>query len=77
MKLYYSYTRMSNFGDALNPRIFGRLFGNILDDDASALLVGIGTILNHRVPKEPHKYVFGSGLGYGAPPDVGDGRWTV
>jgi hypothetical protein len=75
MKLYYSFSRVQNFGDDINLWIFGRLLGDILDEDMSELLLGIGTILNHRVARAPMKNVFGSGFGYGYPPDLRDGRW--
>lgn len=77
MKLYYSYSRKGNFGDDLNPYIFSRLFPGLLDDDHTSILVGIGSILNHKVPKKPFKYVFGSGFGYGGRPDFSDKRWKI
>jgi succinoglycan biosynthesis protein ExoV len=77
VKLYYSYSRKGNFGDDLNPYIFSRLFPGLLDDDHRNILVGIGSILNHKVPKKPFKYVFGSGFGYGGRPDFSDKRWKI
>jgi succinoglycan biosynthesis protein ExoV len=75
MKLYYAHTQKGNFGDDLNPFIFSRLFPELLDDNQKDILVGIGTILNHKIPKNPFKYVFGSGFGYGGRPNLSDNRW--
>ena len=66
MKLWHCVNR--NFGDALNPWLWNRLLPGFLDRDASTLFVGIGTILDDRVPAEPLKVVFSSGTGYGPPP---------
>ena len=77
MKLYYAYTQKGNFGDDLNPYVFTRLFPGLLDEDQRDILVGIGTILNHKIPREPFKYVFGSGFGYGGRPDFTSNRWKI
>lgn len=75
MKLYYYKDEKGNFGDDLNPWLWNRLIPGVLDDDESELFVGIGTILNDRIPACPRKIVFGSGLGYGsAPPNIDD-KW--
>lgn len=75
MKLYYYRDRKGNFGDDLNPWLWSRLIPGFLDDDESELFIGIGTILNNRIPALPRKVVFGSGLGYGsAPPNIDD-KW--
>jgi succinoglycan biosynthesis protein ExoV len=75
MKLYWSTKH--NFGDSLNPWLWDRLLPGVLNDDSSELLVGIGTILNHKIPKAGHKHVFGSGYGYGAIPNVHGQDWTI
>jgi succinoglycan biosynthesis protein ExoV len=70
MKLYYyrSPEGVGNFGDDLNPYILGNLLTEILDDNASSQLIGIGTILNDRLPRNTkearHRIVFSSGVGY-------------
>lgn len=75
MKLYYFQSREGNFGDDLNAWIWPQLLGpNFFDNDASTLLVGIGTLLNHRIPKAGRTLVFGSGFGYGSMPAV-DATW--
>lgn len=70
MKLYYYQDPHGNFGDDLNPWLWSRLLPNLLDGDESTLFVGIGTLLNHRLPDAPMKHVFGSGYGYGELPRV-------
>ncbi|WP_306256567.1 polysaccharide pyruvyl transferase family protein [Pararhizobium sp. IMCC21322] len=78
MKLFY-YDHARNFGDDLNLYLWPRLLPkNFLDEDESELFVGIGSILWDFLPKEPMKYVVGSGYGaYTAPPNVNDGSWDV
>ncbi|WP_329743214.1 polysaccharide pyruvyl transferase family protein [Dyella sp. A6] len=76
MKLYYYKDRHGNFGDDLNPWLWSKLLPEMFDDDDSELFVGIGTLLNNNIPKQPRKVVFGSGAGYGsALPDIDD-KWT-
>jgi succinoglycan biosynthesis protein ExoV len=75
MKLYWSTKH--NFGDSLNPWLWEKLLPGAFDDDSSVLLIGIGTILNHKIPVPGHKHVFGSGYGYGWPPNVHTSEWTV
>jgi succinoglycan biosynthesis protein ExoV len=70
MKLYYFKDPLGNFGDDLNPWLWSRLLPDVLDDRDDALFVGIGTLLNHRLPASPVKHVFGSGYGYGEKPLV-------
>lgn len=76
MKLYFFKDDEGNFGDDLNPWLWPRLLGaDFFDDDANELFVGIGTLLNHRVPAAGRRLVFGSGYGYGQEPNVHDGTW--
>jgi succinoglycan biosynthesis protein ExoV len=74
VKLHYFKDPQGNFGDDLNPWLWPRVAPGLLDDDGRELFVGIGTLLNHRLPSAPIKHVFGSGYGYGAPPRT-DERW--
>lgn len=74
MKLMYYRDERGNFGDDLNPWLWERLLPGFLDDRDDVLLVVIGTILNHAIPAEPVKVVFGSGVGYGNLPILDD-RW--
>lgn len=73
MKLYYFKDPNGNFGDDLNPWLWKRLIPDILDDESeNEIFVGIGTLLNHRLPDLPIKHVFGSGLGYGRSPQINE-----
>lgn len=74
MKLYYYQDPAGNFGDDLNPWLWYGLAPELFDDDGSSLLVGIGTLINSKVPAAPRKLVFGSGVGYGAAPKI-DANW--
>src|SRR5690606_15093137 len=73
VRLYYYKSARGNFGDDLNLWIWPRLFPDLLDEDESELFVGIGSLLNHRLPPRLVKHIFGSGYGYGRPPDLSDG----
>jgi succinoglycan biosynthesis protein ExoV len=68
VKLHYFKDPNGNFGDDLNEWIWPTLVPELLNDDESELLVGIGTLLNRKLPANPIKHVIGSGLGYGQPP---------
>lgn len=75
MKLHY-FADAPNFGDALNPWLWPQLLGPRLDEDASRLFLGIGTILKAAMPSAQEYHVLGSGTGYGNLP-VPDARWRV
>lgn len=84
MKLFY-FTRsdkIENFGDSLNPWLWGKLLPQQLDEDPTTSFVGIGTILNGdlcaKLPQAKNLVIFSSGFGYGAVkfPTVTD-RWTI
>ncbi len=70
MRLFYFDAR-PNFGDALNPWLWPQLLGPCLAAEPATLFVGIGTILNQRIPAAPAYRVFGSGCGYGTLPAIG------
>ena len=89
VKLYYHKDPFGNFGDDLNPWLMERLLpdtftGHCYHDPAlrthhqsdEALFVGIGTLLNRKIPKDSIKAVFGSGAGYGPEPEL-DNRWRI
>jgi succinoglycan biosynthesis protein ExoV len=65
MKLYYFKDPHGNFGDDLNPWLWNQLIPDLLDDVADETLVGIGTLLNHRLPRTGRLHIMGSGAGYG------------
>lgn len=77
MQLYYYRDPIGNFGDDLNPWLWPQLFSRPLEQcfDDDTLFLGIGSILNQKVPSQPtKKVVFGSGFGYGSLPSVTD-QW--
>ncbi len=75
MKLYYFKDPKGNFGDDLNPWLWQQLLCDIFHDDDADLFVGVGTLLNHRIPDAPAVTVFGSGHGYGELPKQHQ-HWT-
>ena len=82
MNLYYYRDPIGNFGDDLNPWIFGKLLPNFFDlekinTSTDKIFVGIGTLLNKNIPKSPLKVVFGSGVGYGAAPNVHNDKYDI
>lgn len=88
MKLYYFRSRPANFGDDLNlwlwPKLLPQPFEGVCyhaeveardgNEEETTLFLGIGTLLNSRVPVSPLKLVFGTGTGYGSPPVI-DRNW--
>lgn len=75
MFLYYAKDPMGNFGDDLNEIVWPKLLPGVLSSDRNHLFIGIGTILNDRIPNAPRKTVFGSGYGYGTKPRLEEGQW--
>ena len=80
MKLCYH--DIDNFGDRLNPWLWEQLLPDVLDEDESTAFVGIGTLLNdrlpQRIPNARQTVVFGTGVGYskGNLPAIDD-SWTI
>lgn len=77
MELHYYKDAVGNFGDDLNPWLWPQLFPMPIRAcaDDQTLFIGIGSLLNHRVPSmPPKKIVFGAGCGYGPAPAVTD-QW--
>jgi succinoglycan biosynthesis protein ExoV len=66
MKLFYfrGENGVTNFGDELNMYLWPRVFPDAFDEDKSVQFVGIGTLLNDRLPAAPRTVVFGAGVGY-------------
>lgn len=69
MKLYY-YKRddgISNFGDTLNAWLWPQLIPEVLDEDETEAFVGIGTLINQKLPKRTPKahqrIIFTTGAG--------------
>lgn len=79
MKLTYYNEVPPNFGDELNTWMWPQLVPDgFLDEDASDLFLGIGSILWDDLPKASRKHVMGSGYGsYTNPPDASGPDWNV
>ena len=75
--LYYCKTPNGNFGDDLNLWLWPRLAPEVCDEQDARLFVGIGTLLNHKIPRKPIKMVFGAGCwNTGSLPKMDD-RWKI
>lgn len=72
MELYYYKDEFGNFGDDLNPWLWDKLLPGFFDGDEADWMIGIGTLLNHKLPAAGRKHVFGSGYGYGSKPLIDD-----
>ncbi len=79
MKLVFFRGKVPNFGDELNLTVWPALLPKgFLDEDASELFVGIGSIIGDHLPGKARKFVMGSGYaGYMGLPDVHDGTWDI
>jgi succinoglycan biosynthesis protein ExoV len=73
---YRGANGVSNFGDELNRSIWPRLLPGAFEHDDGTQFVGIGTLLNDRLPDAPRTIVFGAGVGYYGPPRPSD-RWSI
>jgi len=83
MKLYYYQRRdgNSNFGDDLNSWLWSQLLPGFFDEDPTIAFIGIGTLLNHllpkRVPQAQRLVIFGTGAGYGNPLTAVAHQWQI
>lgn len=79
MKFYQWPSPQGNVGDDLNAWLWPRLFGSdFFDGVPDILLIGIGSVLDNRHLKAPHRIVFGAGLrGESGAPDISAPGWTV
>ncbi|AEE24146.1 hypothetical protein Glaag_3212 [Glaciecola sp. 4H-3-7+YE-5] len=75
MKLFYFEAPEGNVGDDLNKWLWPKILGEKLDQDDSHLLIGIGTLLNHKIPLAKKYTVLTSGVGYGDLPNLRHGEW--
>ncbi|WP_018873491.1 polysaccharide pyruvyl transferase family protein [Thioalkalivibrio sp. ALJ16] len=66
----YRYRKRPNFGDELNDYLWPRFIRAPLEPQPGSedVLVGIGTLLNERLPDRGTLHILGTGYGYGAPP---------
>ncbi len=62
----------TNFGDCLNDLIWPHFLPSYELLHPQALLYGIGSLINHRIPADLDKYFFGSGFGHGQFPNIDD-----
>jgi succinoglycan biosynthesis protein ExoV len=78
MRLFYfqGFDGVTNFGDELNVYLWPRLVPAGFDRDDGTQFVGIGTLLNDRLPPASRTVVFGAGVGYYGPPRR-DNSWEV
>jgi succinoglycan biosynthesis protein ExoV len=78
MRLFYfpGSEGVTNFGDELNVYLWPRFVPSGFDTDDGTQFVGIGTLLNDRLPPAPRTVVFGAGVGYYGPPHR-DHTWEV
>ena len=78
MRLVY-YKSEPNVGDALNPWLWSRLLGDLLDEDRDHILLGIGTILVRGYEGDARKItVFGSGArSRRTLPDFAKAEWDL
>lgn len=75
MQLYYYKTPHKNIGDDLNSLLWGKLYSAKFEVKSDHLFIGIGTILNNRLPPKQYYTVAGSGIGYGELPRLADSSW--
>lgn len=68
MKLIYyrGINGITNFGDELNAWLWPQFLPGVLDEDRTVIFVGLGTLLNERLPPARETVVFGAGVGYGS-----------
>ena len=75
--VYFRAGGVTNFGDELNVDVWRHyLPGAFEGPDDGTQFVGIGTLLNDRLPAAERTIVFGSGVGYYGPPRR-DATWRV
>lgn len=79
MKLQFFRGEAPNFGDELNTWLWPRLLPAFFDDDASALFLGIGSIIGTHYDPRAKKIVFGTGFvpTYHDAPNVHSEDWDI
>lgn len=75
----YRYRERPNFGDDLNDYIWPKYINVKLggEEDTGEVFVGIGTLLNERLPEGQRLHIMGSGFGYGRADRCRKDRWIV
>jgi succinoglycan biosynthesis protein ExoV len=77
MQLGYFKAPRGNFGDDLNPWLWPRLLPGRLAETSDTVLIGIGSILDHRFDSFPRKVVLGAGARKPESVPSLDDSWTV
>jgi succinoglycan biosynthesis protein ExoV len=78
MHLYYWQSRQGNFGDDLNLWLWPALMPGAWSQEDGVVFLGVGSILNNRVPDGRLRVVFGSGVGYhDLPADYRGPGWRI
>ncbi|QDU70305.1 Exopolysaccharide glucosyl ketal-pyruvate-transferase [Mucisphaera calidilacus] len=70
------YCEIANVGDQLNRWLWHRVYPS-MDWLGDRLFLGVGTLLNNRVPLGIGKVVLGAGCGYRPSPDIHRDHWTI
>lgn len=65
MEVYIYQGSKRNIGDDFNFWFWDEIMGQAVSNKDDSLLVGIGTILDERIPENRNVHVLGSGTGYG------------
>lgn len=65
MDLFFYEFAAGNFGDDLNMWLWDEVLPGWREALPGHLLVGVGTLINDRLPRDVPKIVLGSGVGYG------------
>ena len=76
MKLFYYKAPQGNIGDDLNGWLWPQILNDILDDNDEEIIVGVGTLLNHKLPEAKKYHILSTGLGYGEQPKTNIGDWN-
>lgn len=74
MRIHYFHDCYGNFGDDLNLWLWPRVLPGASPTGPDPLLLGIGTVLHSRHPRDTVKVILGAGVGYGELPEK-DERW--
>ncbi|MDH2328599.1 polysaccharide pyruvyl transferase family protein [Cereibacter sp. SYSU M97828] len=69
MDLFHYEIQSGNFGDDLNLWLWDEILPGWREMRPGTVLVGVGTLLNNKLPRGRRKLVLGSGVGYGDLPD--------
>lgn len=67
--LHYFRSDPPNFGDEINSLVWNALIPELAESNDDSVLVGIGTILDRRIPADRKIFVLGAGGGLAPLPD--------